>query len=287
MTRKYLLLIFVFFCFHSLFAQENTRYFIHLDSISGNSLKVSVRPGIDAIAHFRDTVDFLFAATVPGTYAQLDYGRFIKNFAAFGADGKPLRWLSSGKNNFRIFGKPSEITYAVFDSYHSPKMKPKIFEPAGTNIQKDRNVILNNAGFFGFFRGLEALPLQLEVRKPASFYGISSLPSTSEEKVQRFHARDYHAFADGPIMFCKPDTSSFRVSNCLVRVGVFAESGREVSAQIVNEIKVSLTALSGFFDQQLPVNEYNFIIYLRDYSELGDIVSGKEKGFFKILRCCR
>jgi predicted metalloprotease with PDZ domain len=284
MTRKCPLLIFVFFCFSSLSAQDSTRYFINLDSISGNSLKVRVLPGSDAIARFRDTVDFLFAATVPGTYAQLDYGRFIKNFAAFDADGKQLRWLPSGKNKFRILGKPSEISYLVFDSYHSPKMKPKIFEPAGTNIQKDRNVILNNAGFFGFFRGLEALPLQLVVQKPTFFYGISSLPSITEDRVQRFSAKDYHALADGPIMFCKPDTSSFRVSNCLVRVGVFAESGREVSAQIVNEIKVSLMALAGFFDQQLPVNEYNFIIYLRDYSDLGDIVSGKERGFFKILR---
>jgi predicted metalloprotease with PDZ domain len=285
MLKKHPFLLLLFFALlPKSYAQDKLRYLVNLDSISGNSLKVRVFPG-DAVAQgFRDTVDFLFASTIPGTYAELDYGRFIKNFSASGADGKSLVWIKSGKNRFRILGKPAAISYTVYDSYHSPKEKPKIFEPAGTNLQKDRNVIFNNAGFFGFFRGMESLPVELEVQKPAGFYGISSLSSEISEKVQRFTASDYHAFVDGPIMFCKPDTSSFRVANCLVRVGVFAESGRAISADILKEIKLSLSALAKFFDNQLPVNEYNFIIYLSDFSELGDVVSGKEKNFFKIVR---
>jgi predicted metalloprotease with PDZ domain len=145
-------------------------------------------------------------------------------------------------------------------------------------------VVFNNPGFFGFFRGTESIPIELEVKKPAGFYGISSLKSELSADKQRFEASDYHAMADSPIMFCKPDTSSFSVANCKVTVGVFNESGREVSRDIVKEIQVSIQALSRFFDQNLPVSNYNFILYLRDYTQLEPIVSGKEKSIFKLLR---
>jgi predicted metalloprotease with PDZ domain len=273
-------------CFFSKEAhsQDKQFYSVDLDAITEHSVKVEMKVAPIVYNGFRDTVDFLFAQTIPGTYAQQDYGRFASKFEATGKDGKLLKWEKKGSNIFRIFGKPAGLSYFIQDSYHTKKQKPKVFEPAGTNIQKGRNVVFNNPGFFGFFRGTESFPIELEVNKPAGFYGISSLKSEISEDRQRFEAEDYHAFADCPIMFCKPDTSSFFVSNCRVTVGVFNESGRKISKDIVKEVQVSLQALSRFFDQNLPVSNYNFIIYLRDYSHLEPIISGKEKSIFKILR---
>ena len=268
-------------------AQVAQEYQLNLNEIQENTVKIKLTVGPELINTFGDTAFFLFPKTIPGTYAILDYGRYIENLTAKSADGQTLTVKKVGNNLFQIMGKPKEINYTVKDTYHTKTKKNKIFEPAGTNIQKDKNVIINNSGFFGYFRGQESKPLSIQVEKPNNMLAITSLNNVSTATKATFTARSYQELVDNPIMFSIPDTTSFMVANCKVTIGVFNESGRKISADIYKEIKTSMEALAVFFNNKLPVDHYSFIIYLKDYTEYRPIIDGEEKSIFKIIGALR
>ncbi len=268
-------------------AQGVQEYQMNLNEIQDNTVKVKLLVGPELTSKFGDTTFFLFPKTIPGTYAILDYGRYIDGLTAKGSNGQLLTVKKSGNNLFLIMGKPTEISYIVKDTYHTKTKKNKIFEPAGTNIQKDKNVIINNSGFFGYFRGMESKALKIQVEKPSDMLAISSLQSTANNNTVTFTASSYQELVDNPIMFSIPDTTSFMVANCKVTIGVFNESGRKISADIYKEIKTSMEALAVFFNNKLPVDHYSFIIYLKDYTEYRPIIDGEEKSIFKILGALR
>jgi predicted metalloprotease with PDZ domain len=288
MKRTFLLFAFISLLISNVvLAQDVQQYQVDLTKIENNTVRVYLDVNSTTYQKFKDTVIFQFPKTIPGTYAILDYGRFINEFVAVDATNKPLKFKKSGNNNFVIFGKPKSISYIVKDSYHTKQKENKIFEPAGTNLQADLNVIFNNCGFFGIFKGTENTPIELLVNKPIKFYAVTSLSSSIKENTQIFRAANYHDLVDNPIMFSVPDTTSFMVANCRVTIGVFNESGRQISKDIYKEIEKSMQALGVFFGNQLPVDNYSFIIYLKDYTEFKEMFDGGRVGLFGIVKIIR
>lgn len=269
------------------YSQNIQKYSVNLNDVEENRLKVSMEVASSTYSTFKDTAVFQFPKTIPGTYAVLDYGKYISSFTALDSKKGNLTVVKSGENNFLIVGKPKYISYEVKDTYHTKVKKNKIFEPAGTNIQKGKNIIFNNSGFFGIFKGTENTAIELNVKKPESLYAVTSLSSIGNATEQNFSATSYHELVDNPIMFCEPDTTSFMVANCKVTVGVYNESGRKISKEIYKETEMSMKALAKFFDNKLPVNNYSFIIYLRDYTEFLPTIEGKEIGVFDIIKIVR
>ena len=177
-------------------------YSIDLTNVVDDRVKVSLNAKLVGLADAENNIyTFHFPATIPGTYATLDYGRFIHDFKAFDASGKRLK-ATKTKNSYTIKGKPVKIEYWAEDSFDAKIRKNKVFEPAGTNNQERQNFLLNAAGYFGFFEGLEDLPVALEVNKNANMYGISAMESYTYGTTQNFIARNYHHFLDCPVMVC-------------------------------------------------------------------------------------
>jgi predicted metalloprotease with PDZ domain len=218
------------------YAQDFQKYSVNLNEVNENRLMVSLEVASTTYTTFKDTAVFQFPKTIPGTYAVLDYGVYINSFTALDVNKNNLAIVKSGENNFLIIGKPKYITYEVKDSYHTKVKKNKIFEPAGTNIQKGKNILINNSGFFGIFKGTENLPIELDIKKSENFYAITSLAHKSSPLEETFTASSYHELVDNPIMFSEPDTTSFMVANCRVTIGVYNESGRKISKDIYKEI---------------------------------------------------
>lgn len=269
------------------YSQNIQKYSVDLNKIEENRLKVSLEVNSTTFSTFKDTAVFQFPKTIPGTYAVLDYGKYISSFTAQDANKKNLEVFKSGENNFLIVGKPKYVNYIVTDTYHTKVKKNKVFEPAGTNIQKNKNIIFNNSGFFGIFKGTENTAIELHVTKSENLYAVTSLANKGNSTEQFFTASSYHELVDNPIMFSEPDTTSFMVANCRVTIGVYNESGRKISKDIYKEIEMSMKALASFFDNKLPVNNYSFIIYLRDYTEFLPTIEGKEIGVFDIIKIVR
>ncbi len=222
-------------------------------------------------------IEFCFPMTIPGTYAVLDFGRFISSFKAFDQEGKKLKVKKSGKNCYRILNASAlaRITYQVEDTWDAKKRKNKVFEPAGTNFEDSKNFVFTNSGVFGFFKGMEDVPVELTVTQPEGFFGLTAMPTKVLSPTQQvFQARDYHQLVDCPILFFEPDTAQFKVGDCQVTIGVYRENGETGMAKAIYEsIKPSMEAIEAFVGD-LPVENYAYLVYAPDLREVGAMLNG-------------
>jgi len=233
----------------------------------------------------KDVIRFSFPATVPGTYATLDYGRFVKSFVARDASGAALTVKKEGHNTFVITGanKLKELAYQVEDVMDQILKKNPIFQPASTNFECGRNFFLNNGGIFGFIEGEANEPVLIEVKKPGELYGATSLPLlTAQPNQQVYKARNYHQLIDCPIMFSKPDTAVFYVNTTRVTISVFDVRGTLRARQFYAALERDMKAVAKVLPA-LPVTDYTFIIYVDDHRELGNALNG-QMGFFKKVK---
>ncbi|MDX2284155.1 MAG: hypothetical protein NW241_08335 [Bacteroidia bacterium] len=282
--RTSFLLIALLAAVQPVFAQSY-RYQTDLASIREDRLEVTLLPPPlgtpEAVFHF--------PAVIPGTYATADYGRLVSDFRAEDAAGQPLAVVRAGNNSFRISGadRLARIRYRVDDSFDAGLKQDPIFEPAGTNLEAGRNVVMNHAGFFGFFEGLEDLPVELEIRKPASLHGVSALAMLEQSpERQVFRAADYHQLIDCPILFAGADTLSFWVNNTRVELAVYSQTGEPYASRIYRELKASMDAIAAFLPE-LPVDRYAFLFYIADYREAGRMFTSPDPSLKDLLAFVR
>lgn len=283
------LLILILFIASNAFGQPTGMhsYAIDLTEVVDDRVKVTVDAKLIQWSNSEQNIyNFHFPATIPGTYATLDYGRFIQNFQAYDAYGTKLKVKKKG-NTFRIYGQPESLEYWADDTFDARIRKNKVFEPAGTNNQERANFLLNAAGYFGFFEGQEELPVSLEITKSPSLYGLSAMDSYSYGNTQNFYARNYHHFLDSPVMVSKPDTTSFKLGGAKVTIGVFTENGRSLSQEIYKQVETSMKAIEAFLEGELPVENYAFIFYIKDHTEFESLFSGQEIKIGTIFKAIR
>ncbi len=93
-------------------------------------------------------ITFYLPKIVPGTYAIADYGRFVSDFKAVDKKGKNLAYERVDDNTWIIknASRLEKISYWVSDSYDTDLSGPSIFQPAGTNIEENKNYLLNTSG---------------------------------------------------------------------------------------------------------------------------------------------
>ena len=212
------------------------------------------------------SVTYSFPRMVPGTYKVYDFGRFIQDFKAFDAEGKSLEvshpnacdWVISNATALR------RIEYLVSDTWDADTTN-FVFEPAGTNFQKDTNLVLNTHGLFGYFQGKTETPYEITIQKPGSFYGATSLialKTSAEEDV--FTTSRYNDLVDAPLMYCHPDTTVLKIGGAQILISVYSPN-RKVSSRFIGyQIRSILEAAKDYLGGQLPIQKYAFMIYLFD-----------------------
>lgn len=239
----------------------------------------------------KDTAVFNFPMTVPGTYAVLDYGRFITQFKAFDSEGKGLKVKKKGNNSFVIVpGKDvAKVQYLVDDSWEEKNGKTKIFEPAGTGFESGKYFYINSGGLFGYF-GLEwNNEYSITFTKPKNLNGFTTLvsKSTSEDQVT-FWSKNYHDLIDNPILFTHEKDENIRVQGTDVIIASYHEGMDSSAYYIKNKIDSAMVAIDQFVGGQLPVDNYAFLNFIKDYRELEAVFSGeKEMGLFKRIKLGR
>ena len=258
-------------------------YRVDLTKIEKDRALVSLQcKGLD-----QDRVIFHFPKTIPGTYKELDYGEMIDSILAMDNKGEKLLSEKISNNSFQISNAKnlSTISYWVNDSWDHPKAMSRIWPMGGTNIEDSLNFVVNASGWFGFFDGLELVPLNISFLIPKGMSSFSALPLKEEDGQEiKFRARDYHHLIDCPIMISKPDTSTFMVANTKVFIESYHANGEIGFADVIKkEIQPSMEAVTSFIDS-LPVDEYHFILYLRDGKEFMKVMRSKEVGLFKKIK---
>lgn len=258
-------------------------YRVDLTKIEKDRALVSLQcKGLD-----QDRVIFHFPKTIPGTYKELDYGEMIDSILAMDSKGEKLPSEKISNNSFQISNAKnlSTISYWVNDSWDHPKAMSRIWPMGGTNIEDSLNFVVNASGWFGFFDGLELVPLNISFLIPKGMSSFSALPLKEADGQEiKFRARDYHHLIDCPIMISKPDTSTFMVANTKVFIESYHANGEIGFADVIKkEIQPSMEAVTSFIDS-LPVDEYHFILYLRDGKEFMKVMRSKEVGLFKKIK---
>ena len=161
---------------------------------------------------------------IPGTYKIADYGQYVHDLKAFDKKGKELEVIKQDVNTWRINNskKLDRITYTLEDSWDS-KATVKTYSMAGTNIEENKNFVINTPGFFGYFEGMREIPFDLSFIHPDNFYGSTALVAkTSANNSDEYVLPNVDALYDSPIMYNIPDTTSFTLGSSTILVSVYS-----------------------------------------------------------------
>ncbi|SMC62399.1 M61 family metallopeptidase [Pedobacter nyackensis] len=262
----------------SLFAQAKYQYKIDLTKATDHTLQVELlTPEIN-----HPSIEYFFPAIVPGTYSISDYGRFVHNLKAFDKTGKELTVEHKNVNSWKIDHAQQlyKITYVVEDTWHTKISENAIYPMGGTNIELNKQYVINTPGFFGYFDKLEKLPFDVEFQKPAGFYGSTALtPSISTKTTDLFQLKNVHELYDSPIMYCKPDTVSVNLGRTQVLVSVYSPDKRVEAAILAKTMGNLLTATQTYLGGKLPVKKYAFLYSFNDEVNPKEVMGALEHSY--------
>ena len=259
--NKKLLLSFTILIFNSLSAQNTTNKFnIDLTKVNNDMFQVMLEvPEIKS-----DKIIYNIPKIIPGTYKIYDFGQYAMDFEAIDKKGYAMTVTRLDNNRWEIENAKNlaKITYWVEDTWDA-KVDKLVFEPGGTNIEKDENVVLNNHGFFGYFDDLKNLKYELSVTRPDDFYGATGLTDikTNGNK-DVFYVNNYMDLVDSPIMYNVPDTTIIQVGGANVLISVYSKHKSVSSKEIAKNISSILEAQKDYLGGTLPIKKYAFLIYL-------------------------
>uniref|UniRef100_UPI004049022C M61 family metallopeptidase n=1 Tax=Flavobacterium sp. TaxID=239 RepID=UPI004049022C len=201
---------------------------IDLINVKEDKVLVTLDPG----AFTSENVTFYIPKTVPGTYSTDNYGKYIENFKAFDYKGVEMTVSKSDENTWNIAnGKNLDrVSYYVNDTYDSEsEQEHAVFSPAGTNILKGENFMLNLHGFVGYFKDLIEVPYELVIMHPSNLKATTSLKLKAAKDVKAtedvFYAKRYFEVTDNPILYAKSDIVSFEVNGITVNLSVYSPNG--------------------------------------------------------------
>lgn len=212
----------------------------------------------------QERIEFRMPKIVPGTYSIYDFGRFAQDFKALDVDGNELK-VDSITANRRLINNAttlSKISYWIEDTYDT-EQDNVIFEPAGVNIEEGENYIINTFGAIGYLEGMKNLPYEVSFQKPVVMFGASALKKEiKNDSLDVFYTDNYFDLADGPIMYCAPDTATFEVGGAEILVSIYSPNDVLKSTFIKDQVTPTLEAQKVYMGDELPVDKYAFLIYL-------------------------
>lgn len=239
---------------------------IDLNNVKEDKVMVTVMP----TAPQEDIITFNIPKTVPGTYSSDDYGKYIENVKAYDAKGNAIPVAKMTENSWRITGakKLSKVTYWVNDTYDTEKGagfgNEEVFSPAGTNIDPNCFMV-NTHGFVGYFSDKLAAPYTTTILHNANLYGASSMIDLDESATSDvFKTTRYAELLEHPILYAKPDYTSFTVDGMDIIIAVHSPNGTFKAATLTPAMETMMRAQKKFLGAINNNKKYAVLIYLSD-----------------------
>lgn len=201
-----------------------------------------------------------FPATVPGTYSNLNFGRFVTSFYAYDEDGNEITVEKISTNQWKI-SDPENLTrldYDVEDTFDSEIESEYVIPMAGSGINGDF-ILLNTFATLGYFDGLQSTPVKLKLFYPAEWIIGTSLPIENGY----YTAENYDYLADSPFLLGQLTTAFTTVNDIEVGVYVYSPDTVFSAEKIMDAAKQILQSSSGFIGYA-PVTNYNFLMCFLD-----------------------
>lgn len=243
---------------------------IDLVNVVDDRVQVEINPGVFTT----ETVLFRIPKTVPGTYSTDNYGKYIQDFIALDYEGNQLEVSKLDENSWNIVNgvQLDKIKYWVNDTYDTEnEVVEAVFSPAGTNISKGSNYMLNLHGFVGYFDGLKEMAYRLEILKPNGLISTTSLKKKTEDvngDKDVFVADRYFEVIDNPIMYAKANSETFEINGITVTLSLFSPNGVYKASDLKERMMAMMGAQKRFLGEVNSTKEYNILLYLSDVNTL-------------------
>lgn len=216
-----------------------------------------------------DEIIYSIPKTVPGTYSTDNYGKNSDDFKAFDAKGNSLTVKRIDDNSWSISDakKLKKITYLVGDTFDTEKGtgfgNDDIFSPAGTNINAGVNFMINTHGFVGYFQDKLDIPYKVTITHPDTLWGATSMTDEDASNTSDvFTTSRYAVLVENPIMYSKPDYTTFNVNGMDILIAVYSPTGKFTAESITPEMKTIMTAQKNFLGKVNATKKYTVLLYL-------------------------
>ncbi len=238
---------------------------LNLNDVIADKVAVTVTPPKITT----EEITFSIPKIVPGTYSEDNYGRYIDDLKAFDAKGNLLGVTKTDENNWIIKNAKvlSKITYLVNDTFDTEKGqgfgKDDVFSPAGTNILANTNFVVNTHGFIGYLQGKLDIPYKVTITHPETLWGATSMTDEdASNTIDVFTTTRYADLVENPIMYSKPDYTSFDVNGMNIQIAVYSPTRKITAESITPEMKTMMTAQKNFLGSIDATKKYSVLLYL-------------------------
>ena len=200
-------------------------------------------------------------ATVPGTYSNLNFGRFVTSFKAYDKEGKELLIKKISTNQWQIndVQKLAKLDYDVEDTFDSEVIDQKVIPMAGSGIN-DNFIVLNTFAMLGYFEKLQSEPIKLKLDYSTDWTAGTSLML---DENGYYTAENYDQLADSPILIGELTNANTTVNDIKVGVYVYSPDTTINADKIMNAADDILKSASDFIGYS-PVTHYNFLMCFLD-----------------------
>ena len=211
---------------------------------------------------------YSFVSFAPGVHQPLDFGRFIKLFKAFDAEGQELMVQKISTNDFR-FPEPekvAKIIYEIDDSFDMSLDHHPVYPMSGTGITRDYTIV-NTHGVFGYFARRKDEAIELDLKVPGDPKIGTSL-NLNEKGV--YEIGSYYELTDSPILIGDSlSYASIMIDEIKVEAFVHSKNGI-TSARVLEEAEPVLNAAKEFIGYS-PVDRYVFLMYFADEQDVNEM----------------
>lgn len=243
---------------------------IDLVNVVDDRVGVTINPGV----FVSENTFFYIPKTVPGTYSTDNYGKYVEDFKAYDYKGAELSVSKTDENTWAISNSKDldKVTYYVNDTYDTEgEVEDAVFSPAGTNILKGENFMLNLHGFVGYFSGLNEVPYELAINHPANLKPTTSLVKKETEAqtptTDTYVAPRYFEVMDNPILYEKADPISFQLKNIVVSLSVYSPNNLVTAESLKDKMEKMMRAQKAFLGDVNSTKQYNILLYLSTLEE--------------------
>ncbi len=242
---------------------------IDLVNVQDDRVLVTIDPG----KFTQEEIYFYIPKMVPGTYSEDNYGKYIDELTAVDYEGRalPINKIDTNSWLLTTAQKIDKITYFVNDTFdtETEEVEP-VFSPAGTNILKNENFLLNLHGFVGYFKGLKEIPYELTITAPTSLQPSTSFKEVTKGELKQgqktYVANRYFEVIDNPILYSKPNTVAFQIKDISVTLSVYSPNGTFKAKDLQPKMEAMMQAQKNFLGDIDGTKHYTILLYLSELS---------------------
>ena len=243
---------------------------INLNEVKNDQVLVTIKaPKIKSTE-----ISYRIPKTVPGTYSESNYGKYIEDLKAYDKKGNLLLVKKTDENTWTISNAKSlsKITYLVNDTFDIEKGtsfgNEDVFSPAGSNIIAGENFMINTHCFIGYFDNYLSNPYQLSINHPKTLWGATSLTDIDSSDTNDVYTTSRYAeLVENPIMYSKPDYTTFTVDGMDIQICVYSPTGKYTAESITPEMKTMMIAQKKFLGKINSTKKYSVLLYLSSLKE--------------------